>query len=155
MFRDNIWDGRNSARTFIGACLAVLGSIGVFLGRVLQACVSQRREYLADATAVAFTRDPRGLANALRKIAATSTGSKIEDEHAEEARHMYFAEASGRDAQLFDTHPPIFDRIRALDPDFDPETDSILAMDDEAILRETRKGLLQEDMPTGMSRSGE
>ncbi len=119
----------------------VLGSLGVLGGRILQAAVSRRREALADAGGVQFTRNPRGLANALKKIGATADGSRVGNPHAEEARHLFFAEAAGGLAGLFATHPPLVERIKALEPTFDPETDPIWRMDERAILRDARAEL--------------
>jgi len=121
--------------------LVVLGSLGVLGGRILQAAVSRRREALADAGGVQFTRNPQGLASALKKIGASADGSRVRNAHAEEARHLFFAEAAGGLAGLFATHPPLVKRIQALEPDFDPATDPVWGMDDKAILREARAEL--------------
>jgi Zn-dependent protease with chaperone function len=125
----------------IGLALFVLGLLGALFGRILQSAVSRRREYLADATAVEFTRNPAGLANALKKIGATQAGSRVNNAHAEEARHMFFAQASASVAGLFATHPRLIDRIRALEPGFEPETDATWAKDDKTILWESRREL--------------
>lgn len=126
----------------IGLAMVVLGSLGVLGGRILQSAVSRKREYLADATGVQFTRNPQGLANALKKIGATAAGSHVDNGHAEEARHMFFAQATGSFIGLFSTHPPLDQRIRALDPRFDPKTDPIYVKDDKQILRENRHELV-------------
>jgi hypothetical protein len=65
---------------------------------------------------VQFTRNPQGLKEALVKIAATPDGSVLTTPHAEQAAHMFFAEGLNR---FFATHPPILERIRELDPQFD------------------------------------
>lgn len=135
-------DGRAVALAVaLGVTMAVLGSLGVLAGRVLQSTISRRREYLADATGVQFTRNPTGLANALKKIGGTQSGSLVHNADAEEARHMFFAAATGSFAGLFATHPPLVDRIRALEPDFDPTTDPVWAKDDRVVMRETLAGL--------------
>jgi Zn-dependent protease with chaperone function len=112
--------GAGGAAVLIAAALAVLviGYVGLFFGRLIQAAVSRGRESLADASAVQFTRDPSGLRGALVKIAALTEGSRIVDAEAEEVAHMLFAPGMGR---LFATHPPIRSRLRALDPRFDPK----------------------------------
>ena len=99
------------------AALAVmgLGYIGVFFGRLIQAAVSRRREMLADASAVQFTREPDGLKGALVKIGGLEAGSYIAAPEVDEVAHMLFAPGMAR---LFDTHPPLVERIRALDPRF-------------------------------------
>ena len=77
----------------IGLALYVIGYVGVFFGNLIKAAVSRQREFLADASAVQFTRNPDGIAGALKKIGALAEGSRIEDAHAEEASHMFFGEA--------------------------------------------------------------
>jgi len=99
----------------IGVSLIVIGWAGVFFGRLIQAAVSRQREALADAAAVQFTRNPAGLAGALKKILIH--GSRIDSPHAEEASHLFFA--NGLDTSIFATHPLLTDRIRALRPTFD------------------------------------
>jgi Zn-dependent protease with chaperone function len=101
----------------IGIALLLVGYIGVFFGKLIKAAVSRQREYLADSAAIEFTRNPDGLAGALKKIAAASSGSRIHDHHAEELSHLFFA--NGLKGSLFgflSTHPPIDERIRRLDP---------------------------------------
>ena len=102
----------------IGIGLAVLGGIGVFFGRLIKAGVSRQREYLADASAVQFTRQSEGIANALKKIGGYEAGSYITAADPEEVSHMLFG-SGAKLSGLFATHPPLADRIRALDPDFD------------------------------------
>ena len=101
----------------------LLGWIGLFFGRLIQAAVSRNRESLADASAVQFTRDPGGLRNALVKIGALGAGSRFADADAEEVAHLLFAEGIKR---VFATHPPLVERIREIDPGFQPsEFDSV------------------------------
>ena len=94
-----------------------LGWIGLFFGRLIQAAVSRNRESLADASAVQFTRDPQGLRGALVKIGALGIGSRFSDADAEEVAHLLFAEGIQR---AFATHPPLIERIKELDPGFQP-----------------------------------
>ncbi len=96
----------------------ILGWIGLFFGRLIQAAVSRKRESLADASAVQFTRDPQGLRGALVKIGALGAGSRFSDTDAEEVAHMLFAPGLAR---AFSTHPPLEERIREIDPRFDPK----------------------------------
>ena len=104
----------------LGLALVVIGWIGVLFGRLIQAAVSRQREVLADASSVQFTRNPAGLAGALKKIGGLSFGSKLEAPHAEEASHMFFGNGRGESFfHLMDTHPPLAERIRAIDPSFD------------------------------------
>ena len=106
----------------IGLALYVIGYVGVFFGNLIKAAVSRQREFLADASAVQFTRNPDGIAGALKKIGALAEGSTIRDAHAEEASHLFFGNAVGGLGQLFGllaTHPPLAERIRRIDPSFD------------------------------------
>ncbi|GAA1659794.1 M48 family metallopeptidase [Catellatospora bangladeshensis] len=102
----------------IGIALVVAGSVGVFAGRLIQASVSRQREYLADASAVQFTRQTSGLAGALKKIGGLETGSRLRTPKLDEVGHLMFGEA--RAHSLFATHPPLVKRIQALEPGFDP-----------------------------------
>jgi Zn-dependent protease with chaperone function len=103
----------------VGALVVlVVGYVGLFCGRVIQAAISRKREALADASAVQFTRDPSGLRGALVKIGAATGGSRIADAHVDEVAHMLFAPGMSR---LLATHPPLLDRIKVLDPQFNPK----------------------------------
>ncbi len=101
----------------VGLGLAVLGGIGMFFARVIKAGVSRQREYLADASAVQFTRQTSGIANALKKIGGYTEGSKIQAADPEEVSHMLFGSGS-KLIGVFATHPPLTERIQALDPSF-------------------------------------
>jgi len=110
---------RNSGGIAIaGIAIMLIGYIGVFFGRWIKASVSRQREYLADASAVQFTRNPDGIGGALKKIAAVNTGSIVEKD-TEEVGHMLFA--SSLSGSLLATHPPLEKRIRAIDPGFQVE----------------------------------
>jgi Zn-dependent protease with chaperone function len=100
--------------------LLVIGYVGLFFGRLIKAGVSRQREYLADASAVQFTRQTTGLAGALKKLAGLAEGSKLHASDAEEVSHMLFGDGVGYSA-LMATHPPLLDRIRALEPSFKPQ----------------------------------
>jgi Zn-dependent protease with chaperone function len=113
--------GRNSgqgAALAIGLALMVIGAIGLLFSRLIKAAVSRQRERLADASAVQFTREPEGLAGALKKIAGFS--SRITSVDTEEVAHMLFERSSSSFSGWFATHPPLLERIRALEPNFDP-----------------------------------
>jgi Zn-dependent protease with chaperone function len=105
----------------LGIGLFVLGLAGAFFGRAIMAAVSRQREYLADASAVQFTRNPEGIAGALKKIGGLAEGSRIDIPQAGEAGHIFFANvfATAGFAGLLATHPPLVERIRRLDPQFD------------------------------------
>jgi len=101
----------------VGLGLVILGSIGVFFARLIKAGVSRQREFLADASAVQFTRQTGGIANALKKIGGYREGSMLRSADPEEISHMLFGTGAAF-SSLFATHPPLVDRIRALDPTF-------------------------------------
>jgi hypothetical protein len=116
--------GRDNSRAglmLLGLGVFVLGLVGAFFGRLIMAAVSRQREYLADASAVQFTRNPDGIGGALKKIGGLAEGSRINNPQAAEVGHMFFANAfaGGRLAGLLATHPPLVERIRRLDPQFD------------------------------------
>ena len=106
----------------VGLALIIIGSIGALFGRLMQAAVSRQRETLADASAVQFTRNPTGLAGALKKI--LTYGSRIDSPHAEEASHLFFA--NGLDTSIFATHPLLTDRIRALRASLDGKSPRVI-----------------------------
>jgi Zn-dependent protease with chaperone function len=105
----------------IGLGLTLLGWLGVLCARIIKAGVSRQRELLADASAVQFTRQSRGLAGALKKIGGYSARSWIREADPEEVSHMLFARGSQRFSSLFATHPPLTKRIQLLDPSFREE----------------------------------
>jgi Zn-dependent protease with chaperone function len=101
-----------------GLALWGVGSIGVLFAKLLQAGVSRQREYLADAAAVQFTRNPSGLADALKKVGGFWRNGMIQTPHAAEARHLFFA-SSELVRMGFATHPPLEARIRAIEPSWE------------------------------------
>jgi Zn-dependent protease with chaperone function len=112
--------GRGAAPILVlGGGLMAVGGIGIVLARLIKAGVSRQREYLADASAVQFTRQTNGIANALKKIGGLGAHSYLTAADPEEVNHMLFGSGS-RLSGLFATHPPLTDRIQALDPGFDP-----------------------------------
>ncbi|MDB6056421.1 MAG: Peptidase Ste24p, partial [Verrucomicrobiales bacterium] len=110
----------------VGIGLFVIGSIGYFCGRVIKSAVSRERERLADAAAVQFTRNPLALAGALKKIGGLVYGSRITGAEADEASHMFFSDVMPDSfAGLLSTHPPLEERIRAVDPSFNGQFEHI------------------------------
>jgi Zn-dependent protease with chaperone function len=104
----------------IGLALLVVGYVGYFFGRLIQASLSRQREFLADASAVQFTRNPGGVTGALKKIGGYAIGSTIETHKAAGISHFFFAqEFVSNFGGLWATHPPLDVRIRAIDPGFD------------------------------------
>jgi Zn-dependent protease with chaperone function len=117
-------DGKDSAKVAVPLALAglvvfLLGLGGVFFARIIQASVSRQREYLADASAVQFTRNPDGLANALKKVAGLKSTQREASATELEAQHLFFSSTGGVMEFLFSSHPPIGERIRRLQPSFD------------------------------------
>ncbi len=117
----------------VGIILFVIGYIGVFFGRLIQAAVSRQREFLADASSVQFTRNPTAITGALKKIGGLGyMGSRLSHAHAEEISHMFFGNGVSEPfIGLLETHPPLADRIRVFEPTFNgvfPE----VRYDDEA-----------------------
>ncbi len=105
---------------FAGLALLVIGYLGHLFARLIQAAVSRQREFLADAAAVQFTRNPSGLADALKKVGGSSFQGRLNTPEAVEISHFCFVQnfRSGLGG-LFATHPPLVERIRAIDPAFD------------------------------------
>ena len=103
----------------IGLGLMIVGFFGTFFGNLIKAAVSRQREFLADAAAVQFTRQPAGIAGALRKIGGLPAGATIQSPNAPEASHMFFGRATSGLSALFSTHPPLPERIRRIDPSWD------------------------------------
>ncbi len=118
-------NGGAAALPLIGLVLIVLGYVGVFFGRMIKSAVSRQREFLADASAVQFTRNPDGIGGALKKIGGLAEGSVIMSPNAEQASHFFFSDGkygkvraalSGVSHFAFlSTHPPLKDRIRRID----------------------------------------
>ncbi|MEQ8849068.1 M48 family metallopeptidase [Botrimarina sp.] len=104
----------------IGAALVVIGAIGSLAGGLIKAAVSRQREYLADASAVQFTRNPSGIAGALKRILASARRGRIRHPRAAELSHMYFVTGVWEGfTSLMATHPPLPRRIRAIEPSWD------------------------------------
>lgn len=103
---------------FLGLALYIIGGIGVFFGRLIQSAVSRQREFLADAAAVQFTRNPEGIAGALQKIGQSS--SVVRHQESQDMAHFFFANGlSFSLAGIFATHPPLARRIKAILPNWD------------------------------------
>lgn len=131
-------DSKDSAKVGVplaigGLVIFLLGLGGVLFARIIQASVSRQREYLADASAVQFTRNPEGLAGALKKIAGLKGGQREASTSELETQHLFFSSTGGFMEFIFSSHPPIGDRIRRLLPTFDgviPDVDPVGISDD-------------------------
>jgi hypothetical protein len=129
--------------------LIVIGAIGVFFGRLIQAALSRQREFLADASAVQFTRNPAGLSGALQKIGGA--GSQVESAHAGEASHMFFGNGLGKPfLGVLATHPPLDARIRAIDPGWDGnfKTASVKGVETESSRGPAKPAVSRSPFPT-------
>ena len=103
----------------LGAGLMAIGFVGTFFGSIIKAAVSRQREYLADASAVQFTRNPGGIAGALKKIGGLTRRAHVDNPNAPEMSHLFFGQATSGLTSMFATHPPLAERIRRLDPGWD------------------------------------
>lgn len=110
-------EGKDVPIALFGLGLILIGLIGLFFGRLIKAAVSRQREFLADASAVQFTRNPKGIAGALRKISQHSRQALVDSPYAEENSHMFFGSALRFSflGDMFATHPPLSQRIRRIE----------------------------------------
>jgi Zn-dependent protease with chaperone function len=118
----------------IAIILITIGSIGALAARVIQARVSRQREFLADASAVQFTRNPSGIADALRRIGGNARRARVRHPRTQEAGHMFFGEAIRSTSMLSATlasHPPLKERIKRIDPSWDGTMLEPLISDDD------------------------
>ena len=144
--------GKNIGAILVAALVAMLiGYVGLFFGRMIKAGVSRTREKLADASAVQFTRQTQGLSGALKKIGGLHDGSRLNQRSdAEEVSHMLFGDGVGFDqlfaGNLFATHPPLLERIRALEPGFNDDAMARL----QAQWRASPPDGMQEDVALGL-----
>jgi Zn-dependent protease with chaperone function len=105
----------------LGVALFVIGYVGLFFARLIKAAVSRQREFLADASSVQFTRNPEAIAGALDQIRSSSAGTLIANRYAEEMSHMFFGQSVKMwMGGLLSTHPPLDERIRRINPRFQP-----------------------------------
>ena len=108
-----------------GLGLMVIGFLGTFFGNLIKASVSRQREFFADASAVQFTRNPGGIAGALKEIGGYEGGSILANPNAPSASHLFFSQGlRGGLQMLFATHPPLEERIQRLDPHWKAGTQS-------------------------------
>ncbi len=119
--------GVHPALLIIGMLLFLVGTIGAVFADMIKRAVSRQREFLADAAAVQFTRNPHGIANALKVIGGYKEGSRIQHAGVDQASHFFFGNArkSWRSKDWWATHPPLTERIRRIDPSFRGEIPKI------------------------------
>lgn len=104
----------------LGGGLTVIGYAGTFFGNLIKAAVGRQREYLADASAVQFTRNPQGISGALKKIGGFTSGSQLFHPNVSEISHLFFGQAIKPFlGSLLATHPPLMQRIKRIEPQWD------------------------------------
>ena len=111
-------DGRGAALA-VGLGLYLIGLLGGLMAGLIKSAISKQKEYLADASAVQFTRNPEGIGDALKIIGGHATGTFVDSARAEEMSHLFFGQVKHRLWSGFATHPPIEKRITRIDPDWD------------------------------------
>ncbi|MGM0558388.1 MAG: M48 family metallopeptidase [Myxococcota bacterium] len=133
----------------IGLALYIIGYVGRFFGQIIKSALSRQREYLADASAVQFTRNPKGIAGALKKIGGYDQSSRIDNPNADECSHFFFGDALERNwlTSVFATHPPLKDRIRKVDPGF---SGAFTRVDSTALDSDGARGQLEWSTGSGM-----
>ncbi len=115
-------DGRSNsggALPLLGLALLLLGWLGGLAAGFIKAAISRQKEYLADASAVQFTRNPEGIADALKVIGGYVPGTLVHAARANEMSHIFFGQIEHHLWQVFATHPPLPERIRRVDPRWD------------------------------------
>ena len=110
----------------MGLGLIAIGYGGTFFGNIIKSAVSRQREFLADASAVQFTRNPSGIADALKKIGGHVEGSQMRNEEAAQMSHMFFGSIKSLRG-MFATHPPLDERIRAIEPNWNGQFPAVHA----------------------------
>jgi Zn-dependent protease with chaperone function len=134
----------------LGLGLVVIGFAGTFFGNLIKAAVSRQREFLADASAVQFTRNPDGIGGALQRIGADSVGSVLENTNSAEISHALFSQGfTSFFGGLFATHPPLAERIKKIKPDWDGNFE----ISKSAARRRPSGGASKKGSGTGSARS--
>ena len=120
----------------LGVGLFVIGYAGTFFGNMIKAAVSRQREFLADASAIQFTRNPDGIAGALKRIGGNASGSLMKNSNTAEISHSLFSQGINTFLSgMFSTHPPLTERIKRIDPYWDGEFD--YTVDEKSKIEET------------------
>lgn len=121
---DSFWGTRNRQNGrinllfwVVGIAVYLLGSVGGWMAQLIKAAVSRQREFLADAAAVQFTRNPEGLGRALRKIRGLSVSETRQRAEVAAVSHMFFSASDLCLFTIMESHPPLETRIRNLLPE--------------------------------------
>ena len=118
-YRSSSKDDDRGALLAIGIGLYLIGLLGGLMAGLIKSAISKQKEYLADASAVQFTRNPEGIGDALKIIGGHAAGTFVETARAEEMSHLFFGQVKHRLWSGFATHPPIEERIERIDPQWD------------------------------------
>ncbi len=118
-YRSSSKNDDRGALLAIGLGLYLIGLLGGLMAGLIKSAISKQKEYLADASAVQFTRNPEGIGDALKIIGGHSSGTFVETARAEEMSHLFFGQVKHRLWSGFATHPPIEKRIERIDPQWD------------------------------------
>jgi Zn-dependent protease with chaperone function len=155
LMRSADWARKNgSLLAAFGLGVYGVGSLGALFGNLIKAAVSRQREFLADASAVQFTRDPTGISRALQKIGGFAHGAGVHSAGAEEASHFFFGDIHGRDpaTSWFATHPSLRERILRLEPDFQGQFPAVAdSVADPPETSELVSRIASGSVPTGNS----
>jgi len=116
--------GTHPTLFILGFLLFLVGLVGMVLADLIKRAISRQREFLADASAVQFTRNPEGIANALKVIGGYKAGSQVRHHDASPVGHFFFGNALKRAAvgvgatRWWASHPPLLERIKRIEPRF-------------------------------------
>ncbi|MDP5071788.1 MAG: M48 family metallopeptidase, partial [Congregibacter sp.] len=138
---------RTAALPILGLGLMIIGWLGSLAAGFIKAAISRQKEYLADASAVQFTRDTSGIADALKVIGGFIPGSLVHSARAAELSHIFFGEVRHQLWNGFATHPPLDRRIRRLDRGWNGE------FIQRAEVRYATEPLSENDAQTGVGRA--
>ncbi|MGB0466623.1 MAG: M48 family metallopeptidase [Pontibacterium sp.] len=138
----------------LGFLLLVIGWLGTFFGNLIRASVSRQREFMADASAVQFTRNPQGIADALKVIGGCNQGTAVHNPNTGELSHLFFGPALDKLTGLFATHPPLAERIKRIEPRWNgrylsapaPQPNPQQIKEDEQRQRDLKKKQRQEKL---------
>lgn len=148
--------GRGAGAVILaGVFLRLIGALGVLFGRIIQAAVSRQREYLADASAVQFTRNSSAVADALKVIGGESEAARLHHTDTTQVAHLFFGQAFQSHMNfLFATHPPLPDRIKTLDPRWDGEYLSPLRVQPQPVQTEPVERTRGQDVLQTLAATG-
>lgn len=139
----------------LGIGLIVIGYAGTFFGNLIKAAVSRQREFLADAAAVQFTRNPDGIGRALMRIGGKDTAGIMENPKSAEISHAFFCEGvTSAFGSALATHPPLEERIKRVLPDWDGEFLSGSANSPRPKKKTAKKGLSAQKKKQAMGMAG-